>query len=207
MCANKRTPLQRDRDRELVAELKLKGLTLRQIAARIASDPQRGYTLSLSMISRDLASVRRMWQENAVSQYAEMKARELAKIDAVEREAWKSWDRSLEPRERTKAGRRQSRRSEDAGGPLPRRENPSGVLQMDSVEVWKEQRAGDPRYLDLVANCIDRRCHLFGLDEPIRVRLGNLVDRIPWDALTTEQRRRLADGERPEDVIPGMLAD
>ena len=38
--------------------------------------------------------------------------------------------------------------------------------------VMTEERTGDPRYLDGVMRCIERRCHLLGLDAPAKLDLG-----------------------------------
>ena len=79
--------------------------------------------------------------------FNEAKAQELAKIDEVERQAWVAWERSQEDAESTK------------------------VVETASDKRYEAQtkgQAGDPRFLDIVMKCVDRRCKILGVDAPVK---------------------------------------
>ena len=105
-------------------------------------------------IGYDLKVLRRLWHTSAIRDFDEARGRELAKIDRVEREFWDAWERSCDAAriENTKARR-------NAGG--------------ESVEksTRTEEQVGDPRFLQGVERCIERRCKLLGLDAPTRSEL------------------------------------
>ena len=109
-----------------------------------------------------------------------LKAQELAKIDAVEREYWLAWERS----KRTK-----KYRCRRAAKSIRRRAN-------HALKGGDAQRraSGQPGILAGVLTCIERRCSILGLDAPKRFV-------IRWDDLTDEQIDRLAAGEPPEKVL------
>jgi predicted transcriptional regulator len=77
MAANKRNPTERTRDLETLSRLYVKGRTQAEIAAELGiSQPQVAY---------DLKDLRERWKASQ----DRTKAEELARIDAIEAEAWK----------------------------------------------------------------------------------------------------------------------
>ena len=135
--------------RALVSELYLKGLTQAEIARQINVDQ--------STVSRDLAHIQKAWNEAAIRNLDEVKAQELAKIDALERTYWKAWERSI--------GTVQVKTIK-AKGPRPTggRNDPAPELAEQTIRT--EELNGDPRYLQGVMACIERRCKLLGIDAP-----------------------------------------
>lgn len=85
----KRTPFERERDLERVTALYLRGKTLREIAAELGG-------LSHSTVRDDVERVKARWRESALVNVDEAMNRELARLDLVEAEYWKGWDRSFE---------------------------------------------------------------------------------------------------------------
>jgi len=81
----------------------------------------------------------------------EAKARELAKVDRLEREYWTAWGRSCKDAE--------TLRQEGSG------EKPSRVVKI------KRPRNGDPAFLRGVQWCIERRCKIIGVDAPSKSEL------------------------------------
>ena len=63
----------------------------------------------------------------------------------------------------------------------------------------KEQRDGNPAFLQGVLNCIDRRCKLLGIDAPTRTDNRNYD--IDLSKLSDEQLDRVAAGEDVMKVI------
>lgn len=201
MAATKRTKFQIERDRVVMARMYLKGKTLREIADALAFSDGREYKLSIQMIHRDMQIMSQRWVEMAIQNIGEVKGRELAKIDILELEAWQAWERSRVEQKRSKTGRRET------GEPGEAQATPAKVSKKtDSLEVWKSEQHGDPRYLTTVQWCIEKRCKLLGLDAPQKMDV-NWMSRIDWNMVTPEQNRRLADGEPVEKVFPSLIGN
>jgi len=140
----KRTRAQRIHDRALVADRYLAGETMAEIAADLG--------LSTRQVSYDLKKVRERWQAAAFADIAEITAKELAKIDRIERKAWEAWEKSC--------GERKSTTTEQVAKPLK-----DGVAIQEKITESKQDLIGDPRFLEVVLRCIERRCKLLGLGE------------------------------------------
>src|SRR6516164_4206609 len=98
--------------RKKVASLYLQGKFQDEIAKEVKVD--RG------TVSRDLKAVQEEWLKSGVMDLNAAKARELAKIDEIERQAWVAWEQSRKDAEtmevtgtaqEAKASRTRSRRS------------------------------------------------------------------------------------------------
>lgn len=101
-------------------------------------------------VSNDLKAVHAEWVKAAVMDMNEFKQRELERIDALERESWKAWIRSCE---------KAKEKSTKAKATALNQGTP------DYFEVTESEREllGDPRYLEIVKNCIDLRCKIMGV--------------------------------------------
>lgn len=203
--ANKRKPIEAERDRLLIAELYLHGLQQIKIVEVInarycpeGTELKEGgvrYTLSQQSISRDILIMQQRWMQSSLINFNQAKANEIAKIDELEREAWIAWKRSIgEHRTETKEEMpRRKKRSADA---------PSGMVQAMRVvkSVTKtETLNGDPHYHDTIKWCIDRRSKLLGLDEPLKLSLVD--ERVPAamreEDIVDEITKILNDGRIP----------
>jgi hypothetical protein len=146
------------------------------LAGKYQADIARLVGVTQQQISHDLAALRKLWLASSVRDFNTAKAEELAKVDRVEHEYWVGWERSLQDHVQNlaeiktgdKPGRKRSRR--------------------------REGQAGDPRFLDGVLKCVERRCTILGLDAPKHFK-------IDWDSLNDDQLVRLARGEAPEKVL------
>ena len=134
--------------RTRVAELYLKGWTQTKIAQHIG--------FSIATVSLDLKRIRKEWRETYKEDFAKRQARELAKIDRLEREYWEAWERSIGINE-TRTVKNGKDGTEET------------VKQQDLV--------GDPRFLDGIAKCIDRRCKILGIDAPTKIEVNDLTVR------------------------------
>jgi len=146
MAAPKRTAFQIERDRRDIADLYLQGWTQARIAEDLDKSDDRDYEFTRSMVGYDLRALQKAWQKSALVNIDQAKAKELAKVDRLEREYWSAWERSCEDAE--------TLRQEGSG------EKPSKI-----VKTSKGQ-AGDPRFLQGVQWCIERRCKIIGIDAP-----------------------------------------
>ena len=145
MPANTRSQFQREADYERITSLYLRGWRQADIAAELG--------LTQQQVSYDLRTIQKRWRESTTMNLDEAKQKELSRIDELEREFWSAWESSKA--ERTKA-RQESDGTKDKEGKV--------VVKKSSME--KEQRDGNPAFLQGVLSCIDRRCKLLGLDAP-----------------------------------------
>lgn len=145
--ANKRSEFQKAYDRQRIADMYLRGMHQDEIGEVVG--------LSQGQISGDLAFIQKQWLENTTMNLDEFKAKELARIDHLERHYWAAWETS-------KTERTKSRQETDGS-------KKDGKLTVKKASTEKEQRDGNPAFLDGVMKCIDRRCKLLGLDAPTKI--------------------------------------
>lgn len=134
--------------RSLCARLYVRGHTQREISARLK--------IGLGTVNRDLQAIRSEWLESSLVDFNEAKARELAKIDHLETAAWQAWERSREDSQTLKASTTKGRTKKD-GGALP---------DLAKTEKTVKGQTGDPRFLERIGWCIERRCAILGFDAP-----------------------------------------
>jgi hypothetical protein len=103
-----------------------------------------------------LLELRSRWRQSADMDFAERQALELAKLDALEAEYYKGWERSQQLKSTQKRVDVYGRNAE---------KRPS------ELETTTEQLVGDARFLDGIHKCIDRRCRLIGVDPETKIRL------------------------------------
>lgn len=143
MAAPTRTEDQRERDLEEIARLYLQGWSQRKIGEQLK--------ISQQQVSYDLAEIRRRWLESSIRSFDEAKSRELAKIDHLEQQAWEGWNRTIGIKKKTS-----TKVGVNAKGPV------------DEETETLEELAGDPRFLQVVDTCIQRRCKILGIDAEIK---------------------------------------
>ncbi len=115
----------------------LHGQTMRQIAAR--------RNIDTATVCRDIKAARAEWAEHRLLGIDELKANELAKLEAIELAAWQGWDRSCDVA--------QSKRTKQRGTAAP------------ETDTTERGQAGNPRFLELAIRCHEKRCELLGLKE------------------------------------------
>ena len=168
--AGKRTPRERERDLAITEKLWVHGSTLKDISRQVC-DGQR-YTLTTMTISNDVAEILNRWRKTLEKDIGELKAAELARLNRLENAAWIAWERSREDAVKHIEGTR-------TGGK-------DGDLTTD--QTIREPQCGDPRYLERVQWCINKRCQILGLDAPTKIAPTNsegdgpAVIRVVYDA-------------------------
>lgn len=141
-----RTKDQKKRDRAIIADMYLKGFNQFDIGDEVGiSQPQ---------VACDLKVIRKQWLESTIKDFDEAKAKELAKLDTLEQEAWGAWeqsklDKETESEEFTREGKKTKNKAKIA-----------------KINIKKEGQTGNPAYLAIVKDCIKRRCDILGLDAP-----------------------------------------
>jgi hypothetical protein len=165
MPANTRTDEQRAADREQMRAMYLRGDTQAAIAAALG--------LSRPQVQYDLAQLQRAWRKSGIRSFDDQKAEQLAKIDELERTYWDAWEASRKDREIA-----------------TQRQRANGDKE---IMLRKEGQAGDPRFLDGVMSCIERRCKLLGLDAPTRQTITltrEQVDALDRETIASELVKR-----------------
>ncbi len=150
-----------------IADRYVKGETQAQIGEAMG--------LNFRTISHHLKTIRDAWEKEAVLDIDKAKGKELAKLNKLELEYWSAWERSKKQKEKTLSRSKvtgKTRKSKKTEG-----EDDTGKEQTESA-TSKEQRDGNPAFLQGILNCIDRRCKLLGLDAPLRLDLKAEAARI-----------------------------
>jgi len=146
-----------------VARLYLTGQTQAAIGRQLG--------VSQNQISYDLRIVRERWLASSIRDFDELKAQELAKIDQVEAEFWAAWERSQRVKQVTSTKRKEGKDASTEAG------------------VTKQEQAGDPRMLDGVLKCINKRCEILGLNAPSKLSLLDKDGNNYGPFLTEDDRR------------------
>lgn len=145
--------------RRHVARLKLAGSTNQEIADELGID--------LFTVGNDARRLKKQWRATALRTTGKLIREQLGRIDALEQEYWDAWEASRKPTTK------KSRKSKGA--------KVEGHDMFVGAEEITEQldtttTAGDPRFLQGVANCIEQRRKLLGLDAPEKTESTIKID-------------------------------
>lgn len=170
MAGDKRTPAQRAADRERIAELRLKEWTVPMIC--------RELKLSPSTVARELRSLIEEWKQKAAEDIAAVKARELRKLDRMEAEATRAWERSLQDYTRRVVSEKPGARQK----PVKGKASQPTTDRSASVETGSQN--GDPRFLRIILDCQERRAKMLGTDAPTKVAPTDPTGEQPYKPMT-----------------------
>lgn len=152
--------------RRRVAALYLRGVGQWEIARQVGVTQQ--------CIAKDVRALEKEWQEAALIDIDTAKAKELARIDRLERVAWRAWQRSC--RQKEKASSRLEKKLDAAQGKT-----------VSSKQT--EARDGNAEYLKRVEWCISKRCELLKLNPPQRLEHGGSHEMPPIQTEVVELTR------------------
>jgi len=134
-----------DDRRRRISELYLQGKSQSEIGLEVG--------LAQPNVSHELKKIREQWRASTVRNYDEAKNIELARIDQIENEAWEAWNRGI--------GKHIVTTKKDS------RED-------SELTTRTEHLNGDPRYLDVIAGCVKKRCEILGLNAPTKTEISGL---------------------------------
>lgn len=160
--AQRRTEEERERDLVMLARMYVRGKAQHEMMLTLnALYPDR--PLTLPIIHKDLEDIRRMWLQSTLLDFNAAKAKELARLDEAEREAWNAWERSKE-----KHVRLEYEVSDD--------QVPFSVDKIADVKRRKKHKiieatVGDIRYIEMVERMIKMRCDILGLFEAKKLQI------------------------------------
>lgn len=167
----------------IISEYYLAGASIEEIASKLKSNSR--------IVRKYLGQMEKEWQDRYLQNYNALKMRELAKIDTLEAIYYDAWERSKSPA--------QLRRLTSKG-------NGEDII----IEEERNQ-TGDPRFLEGIMKCVEKRIELLGLKAPIKITPTNLAGDAPYREYTDEEiaRRILAliaggdEAEAPGQVLEG----
>ena len=180
--------------RALIAEFMLKGCTSTNMLVAALAD--NGVQASAATVAKDVGLVLRDWRASSIRDLGLARMAECEKISQVEREAWKAWELSKRDFKRTRK-RKTVVYDQDDGS------------EGEEIQTDVEQRDGDPRFMQLILDCIKRRCALLGLDadqmaegEDVGDRFGNTEIIVELATIVDRLRERSTAKETgtPGDV-------
>ena len=131
----------------------------------------RQLNVTQQCIAKDIQALEKEWLASAVVAIDAAKAKELARIDRLERVAWRAWRRSCQ-------------RKEKATTRMERKLNEDAQKAKTVTSKATELRDGNPEYLKRVEWCISKRCELLKLNPPQRLEHGGSSEMPP---IQTEQ--------------------
>ena len=163
MAAVKRKPIERARDRRLIAPMYLiEKISQGEIAERLNARGDVAYTITQQTVSNDLKALENEWLQAGLMDLDEAKARELARIDALECEYWEAWRESI-----------------SSGVKVSKEKKRGDEVVTVRQEVTKA--SGDSRFLQGIQWCIEQRCKILGL-----LREGTTVHGDQYVAIKNE---------------------
>lgn len=156
MAQRKRSEIQREADLVRIADMYCRGYNFAQIAKEIG--------VTIPQISYDLKEIKERWKQRTTMDLDAKKSEELARLDAIEMEAWEAFRRS----------------QEEFTAQTVRAAEGKGKAGAKTKEVSKhtESRYGDARFLDTALRCVAKRCELLGLNAPVRSDVNLSADGI-----------------------------
>ena len=163
-----------------IARLSLENKTETQIAQDLTA---LGTKISQQMVHHYLVQIREQWLTDAEEEVKTSKARELAKIDHLERIYYEAWYRSIGELKDTRAKKERG----DMKG------------ETEKTEIRKFSTMRDPRYLAGIQWCIEQRCKIRGIEAPKAMRFVGF--NFDPSKCSLEQLERLSRGEDPILVL------
>jgi predicted transcriptional regulator len=149
MAAPKRTPAQRERDREHVATLYLKGWSQSEIANYLE--------VSQPLISKELKAIKAKWHSEQLEQYEFYIAQELDRLRLIEKEAWEAWERSKQTKEQTLSEKLRSASPDDL-------DLETGAAKL-KIQRRTIDQVGDPKFLEQLLKVHQARAKLLNLGD------------------------------------------
>lgn len=189
----KRSAQEKMADRAKIAELYVTRHTALQITAAVNEGKPPERQISLSMVNKEIEGLRKGWRERNKESIDQHFTENLELIDTVISEAYSEWLRSKQDY------KLQQLRSSTSG---------SGNEAVDKFQA-AESKTGDPRYLSIILQAIERKSKLLGLDAPVRLAgpdgegLPLAVNIVVTDRRPTEVMGNTMDAEAEIGRIDG----
>lgn len=183
MAAPKRSHYEAERDRLEISALFLRGCTHQEITNEINKKYYSNDPLSRQSISREISVILNHWRKDRAYNIDQQRAAELTKTDNLESTYWGAWERSML----------------DAQKKTEKSILGDGILRNEE-SIVTEPQVGDPRFLQGIQWCIERRCKLLGLDAPVRQDITTLGESLDIGAWMTDRKKRIEEASGLEEI-------
>lgn len=160
-----------------------------------------------TLVNSDLNAIRIQWKKEAAMLMDERKAKELARIDKIEEEAWNGWLRSIEMQTITTRRVRKVRVHVKGGKKAAHKMVPAE----ESEDQVIKSCSGDPRFLEQIERCVTLRLKLFALLKGDNVNQNQVF--INWAGLVgrgetvNPVEEKIIEIERQSMITNGYLND
>lgn len=177
-----------------VAELWLKGYSIKRIASSVEMTPRQVRELVLKSKS--------IWVKRKELALTDVVAEQLRRVDLIEMNAWEAWERSQQDQVETKV-----------------QTTKEGTFKTRTTKT----AVGDSRFIDVALKCVEQRCKLLGVYKPPEERAEMTVWGVtvivdnPEQAeeiLSYEQFKNMKDEaehipdpDKNEIILPGSPLD
>lgn len=157
----KLSPAQEARLLETISELVLKGYSVRQISAKIKS-------LKPTAVHNRIKALEKEWLKEADKNFALHRGRLLARLQMIQTNAWKMFIKSCK-------NFKEDSETKNYGVPKDRKKDPDGIvpfstdeaddlrLSSTSEHVKTNVVHGNPKYLSIIVDCIEKEAKLLGV--------------------------------------------
>jgi hypothetical protein len=180
----KRSDGERELDLIFIAKMYVRGFTQREIAAELAAN--RTYSLAPNTIGRDIGEIRTRWRESYLVDVDDAMAKELARLDELEKAYWYAWEDSRKTRKVS-----ETEKIDDEQGSGSR----ATKYTRRRARIKEMERDGDPKFLEGIQWCIQQRCKILGLEASKKIE-------VEW---REEARRAGIDPAKFQDDLVGQF--
>lgn len=153
MAGRRKNSKERQHQLAAVSALYLKGMLQYEIAEQLG--------ITKAQITYDIKKLQAQWIESSLVNIDAVRQRELAKIDALEREYWDAWQNSKGTHEVKITAKEQEK---------------------IKASLRSEELSGNPQFLTGVQWCIEQRCKILGLNAPKKIAetdpFGNPIQKL-----------------------------
>lgn len=196
---SKRAKHERARDRALVAEYHLKGLSFEKIKDELNNRLDVSYTISTETARLDYLTNVAHWNEQALAPTGADIAEQETRLRLVEVEAWAAWERSKDPAETIREVQKLQDITDEEGKIIDQ------VLATETIETLIKGQVGDEKFLRIILDAWDKRARLQGM----------YVHKVKLEANITEKHEhtfKMYEGVNPTqwddptiEVIDGQI--
>lgn len=191
-----------------IIELRMK-IARQYLEGQTQEEVAKDLGLSVASVSNHLKKIREYWLSLMMVDFDEKKSREIAKIDNLERIAFRAWRRSTRPTQTrhvsVKEAIRVEKQRDKDGKEVPGKAPLAKMVPIEKTDDTKETtQAGDPRFLQIIDRCIEKRLKLMGaLKEDnggtnIYLDFGSILKQH------SEQQKALPRGDVIENIIASV---
>jgi hypothetical protein len=151
----------------------VRSFTLREIADFLNGRESVTYQITFQQVHYDVKKILQEWADERAELITNHIEKEIQKLDKIEAECWEAWEKSKSGKLKTKIEDSVINQTGDIVG---------GKITERSIETSN----GNPKYLDMIQECIDKRLKLLGLYKPLRIE-ADLTDGRRASDLTEEE--------------------